>query len=277
MARGRFVSQEITKDKKINNLSDDTSRLAFTWLLTMTDCEGRTYGDPAIVRSMVFPRRSDVTVEQMETYIKEWHDSGMALWYESAGDMWISFPNFEKHQVGLRKDKEAPSVIPPPPDSKQSNSVPDPEIVQSNSVLGTDVNGLSLSKKKLIEVEDEVEDEVDDEGEDDLEIITAAATTANIQPFGQLYDAFLEATKIAPTMLNEHKAADTIREWVAAKITPQEVTQAITEMQQKDLTIVGPWSVTNAINIVRSKGSGKKKLDHDAPEARARYAQWNKK
>ena len=265
MARGRFVSQEITKDKKINNLSNDTSRLAFTWLLTMTDCEGRTYGDPAIVRSMVFPRRSDVTVEQMETYIQEWCDSGMVIWYESEGDMWISFPNFEKHQVGLRKDKEAPSVIPTQPENNNTNSVPDTDLGQSNSGQEPDENGLSLSKGKLREVEVEVE----------LEKATAAVAAKNVQPFGLLYDAFLEATKISQTMLNERKAADTIREWVTAKITPEEVKQAVEEMQQKELTIVGPWSVTNAINIVRSKGNGKKKAaTHNAPEARRKYAEW---
>lgn len=113
MAKGRFISNAICADKKINLLSDDTSRLAFTWLVTLADCEGRTYGDPSVLRSMLFPRRQDVTIERMEAYIKEWSDNGMVLWYEAGGDKWICFPNFDKHQVGLRKDREAPSIIPP--------------------------------------------------------------------------------------------------------------------------------------------------------------------
>ena len=131
-------------------------------------------------------------------------------------------------------------------------------------------------KRVVTQINRLTESDIDTDTDKDLEDITAAATTANVQPFGQLYDAFLDATKIAPTMLNERKAADTIREWVSAKITPGEVKQAVEEMQQKELTIVGPWSVTNAINIVRSKGSAKKKMSHDAPEARKKYAEWEK-
>ncbi len=71
MARGRMINSTVCADKKINGLSNDTSRLAFTWLITHADREGRTHGDPAMVRSMLFPRRDDVTVEQMESYIAE--------------------------------------------------------------------------------------------------------------------------------------------------------------------------------------------------------------
>lgn len=124
MARGRMISNDITKDKRINDLSDDTSRLAFTWLITFADCEGRTYGDPALVRSMLFPRRLDITAEMMEIYIREWHHAGLIIWYQIDNDWFISFPAFDKHQVGLRKDRETPSQFPAP---LQSNSgvIPD--------------------------------------------------------------------------------------------------------------------------------------------------------
>ena len=112
MASGRFVSSRVCADKKINQLSDDTSRLAFTWLITFADCDGRTYGDPAVVCSMLFPRRRDITTEQMETYIREWASLGMIVWYENGGDAWIWFPNFEDNQPNLRKDREADSRIP---------------------------------------------------------------------------------------------------------------------------------------------------------------------
>lgn len=113
MARGRFISNAIMGDKKINGLSDDTSRLAFTWLITEADCEGRVHGDPAMVRSLIFPRRDDITIERMEAYINEWHQVELVRWYRANGDLWIWFPNFEKYQVGLRKEREPASQIPP--------------------------------------------------------------------------------------------------------------------------------------------------------------------
>jgi len=108
-----MINKAICADKKINNLSNDTSRLAFTWLVIHADKEGRTHGDPAMVRSMLFPRRDDVTVEQVESYITEWAVRGLIVRYESNDDLWIWFPNFEKNQLGLRKEREPDSIIPP--------------------------------------------------------------------------------------------------------------------------------------------------------------------
>lgn len=110
MAKGRFISKEICLDKRVNELSDSNSILGFTWLITHLDCEGRTYGDPAIVKSLIFPRRPEITIEMVEYYIKEWAEAGLIILYE-ADDIYIQFPNFDKHQVGLRKDREPASII----------------------------------------------------------------------------------------------------------------------------------------------------------------------
>ena len=115
MARGRMISKDITLDKRVNDLSNDTSRLAFTWLVAFCDCEGRVHGDPAVVRAILFPRRQDVTIEQTEQYIKEWQDAGLIVWYEAKNDLWIFFPGFVKNQIGLRKDREPKTIIPPQP------------------------------------------------------------------------------------------------------------------------------------------------------------------
>lgn len=130
MANGRMITKDICGDKRINELSSDTSRLAFTWLITFADREGRTHGDPAMVRSMLFPRRQDVSIEQMEDIIKEWAVVGLIVWYECNGDLWIWFPGFSKNQPGLRKDKEAPSKIPEPSEDGT-------ELVRSRYGLGT--------------------------------------------------------------------------------------------------------------------------------------------
>ena len=155
MARGRFITNEIARDKKVNDLSDDTSRLAFTWLITFADADGRTSGDPAIILSMLFPRRRDVKIEDMAGYIEEWQAAGLVNWYEANGDLWVEFPNFAKHQMGLRKDREAPSIIPPSGGVAPSYNVATPEVVRSNAGVAPAKIGLI---KRLIkgEVEGEV-------------------------------------------------------------------------------------------------------------------------
>lgn len=155
MARGRMITNQICRDKKIHELSDDTSRLAFTWLITFADVDGRVPGDPAIVRSMVFPRRDDVTVKEMDTYIQEWHDAGLIVRYEANDDLYIWFPAFEKNQPGMRKDREPESIIPPPPsepdyNTPQQPSEPLPDDCRQTAGSVPDEIPVKLREEKLI-------------------------------------------------------------------------------------------------------------------------------
>jgi len=113
MAKGRFVSKQITIDKKVNDLKDPWSMLGFTWMIPHADCEGRLYGDPAVLKSIIFPRQNgNITIEQIEEYIFDWQDSELIVYYEDDNDKYIQLINFEKHQTGLRKDRETESNIP---------------------------------------------------------------------------------------------------------------------------------------------------------------------
>ena len=180
MPRGRFISKDICLDKQVNDLSSAESKLAFTWLIPHLDKEGRTYGDPAIVRAMIFPRRTDISVEQMESFIQEWHNVGLIIWYECDDDRYILFPNFDKHQIGLNKDREADSVI-PIPDELLTLSCNDPDQIP--------VKPKSKSKSKLSQVEEEVEE-------------------GNNAP--QLIKAFTDYTKLKPGRNAEKIATDLI-------------------------------------------------------------------
>jgi hypothetical protein len=160
MARGRFISKEITIDKKVNSLSSPWSMLAFTWLLTHADGYGRTHGDPAVVRAMIFPRQESVTIEDVESYITEWWSVGLVNRYQVGDEYYIEFPNFGKHQIGLRPEKEGKSFIPPNPG--KVNPVPEiprnspefsgkvPEVPGKNPV---EVNGREGNIKGMEEEE----------------------------------------------------------------------------------------------------------------------------
>jgi len=111
MARGRMISKAISLDEKVNALSDDTCRLLFTWLIPHLDCEGRMHGDPITVKSIVFPRRN-ISTPKVEKYLKELEKTELILRYFVNGNQYLSAPNFEKHQVGLRKSQESASQIP---------------------------------------------------------------------------------------------------------------------------------------------------------------------
>ena len=182
MARGRFISKSITTDREINALSSDTSRLAFTWLLTFADCEGRVTGEPDLLLASLFPRRQDITPDLLETFIQEWASAGFIVWYLAPdGDRYIQFLNFSKHQIGLRKDREAFNPIPAPenaallagtlPDERRQSSGTAPDQLRSNS-------GLTPAEVK---VKDKDKDEVNDEVNREVEPTAAAALPEQLQ------------------------------------------------------------------------------------------------
>lgn len=169
MAKGRFISKEISLDKKVNGLSDGYSMVGFTWLITHADCDGRIYGDPAIVKSLIFPRRMDVTVEMVAGYIQEWEAAELIKTYEVNGDTYIEFPNFGKHQVGLRKDREPASHIPQP-------SGKNPQVSGKNRV---NVKLIEVNNKVNVKGEVEVNDEKSD---DDNPLITTFIQHTHLEP-----------------------------------------------------------------------------------------------
>ena len=112
MARGRMISKEISLDEKVDALSDDTARLLFTWMIPHLDSEGRMYGEAQVFKSIVAPRRN-YTIKKVEKTLVEMEKLGLIERYSFNGNVYIYKPNFEKHQLGLRKEKEAQSKIPP--------------------------------------------------------------------------------------------------------------------------------------------------------------------
>ncbi len=236
MARGRFISREISIDKKVNQLSDAWSMLGFTWLLTHADREGRTYGDPEVVKSIVFPRQSSITTEQMEAYILEWQAVGLIDRYEVDGEFFIEFPNFNKHQVGLRKDKEPPSVI---PENLRKLSANLPEDIRKISgkitedVRQSSGNFPSEVKEKLREVEDEDEVEVSPSGDNDNnnELISSFAQISHLQTSETWTEPALELEKMG--------------------VTPDILRQAYTELRAKgNYRITGLKSMVHACEQV---------------------------
>lgn len=237
MAKGRMIVNAIVADKDINGLSDDTSRLAFTWLVTFADVDGRTYGDPAMVRSMLFPRREDVTAARMEQYIREWAEAGLIVWYEAKGDKWIWFPGFDKNQTGLDRRKESPSRIPAPPQAQHEDaratetheevSVPSTEQVQSEYRINKE------NRREEKRKEDEVKGTGDDFGGGRSESIQAWE-----QVCGTLNPMDVDMIKTMSREAEEHRAAlqpktagadragddwvaEAIREANASKTTPR--------------------------------------------------------
>jgi hypothetical protein len=127
MARGRMLLKRISMSEKVNkNLSCDTSRLLYTWLLSHLDVNGCYYADPIIVKNTIFPWREDITIDEIEKYLKEMNDCGLIVLYDSGGN-YLHYPDFEDKQPKINKDREGRTDIPTPTQDKlKSKSRPIP-------------------------------------------------------------------------------------------------------------------------------------------------------
>lgn len=122
MARGRMLNKSVSASRKFHLLSDDTCRLLATWTLAHLDKNGVFYGDPVIVKSLIFPRRGDVTVEQVEMYLENMRDIGLIILFESQGQIWQYWSGFADNQTNLRTDRETTDF--PAPVITQSTPLP---------------------------------------------------------------------------------------------------------------------------------------------------------
>lgn len=260
MANGRFLSKDISTDKKVHDLQSVYCKLAWSWMIPHLDVEGRIHGDPAVLRSIIMPREKEVTDEMMESFIKEWHEKGMVVWYEVDGDKYIQCLNFEKHQAGLRKDREKPSAIPPIPGqnemneigtklSVQNKSVNTPSAIQSND--GKNRVKFKLSKDK---VEDEVEVEVEGEtqsSEDDNDNTDRLKFLNDFEEIsGIAYP--VEDGSIA-TRQRVIEINNALMRMMQAGVTKAIMKQAIKEMDEKNYKIKDLLSIENACMMILAK------------------------
>jgi len=82
----------------------------------------RLKGGNKYLSNILYPLRDSVSSSKVERWLNTLSgskddDTGLGLLerYDVNGREYIWLPGFEKHQKGIRKDREAPSEIPPPP------------------------------------------------------------------------------------------------------------------------------------------------------------------
>jgi len=123
-----MLNNSICASLKFHNLPDDTCRLMATWLISHLDHRGVFYADPAMVKSIVFPRRADITLNQVAGYLDAMEDVGLIRRFQAGGDIWQHWPGFEHNQIGLRADRERTAY--PPPDGRVKVATPPPAAPQ---------------------------------------------------------------------------------------------------------------------------------------------------
>ncbi len=150
MARGRFISNRLGGSKKFSRLANDSHRLAYVLLVTMTDVEGRVEADPPLLKGYAYTLL-DWSHAQVQTALEDMHNVGLIHLYQIDGEQYAQVTDFEKHNK-VRKDRESNSGIPGPMDN--SGSTPG----QLREYAG--------STPPQVEVQVEVKGEGEGEGQD---------------------------------------------------------------------------------------------------------------
>ena len=117
MAYGRMISKKISLSKEVNSITNDASKLAFTWTIAHLDRDGRIIAEPNVLKNIVFPWRNDISEKEFDGYIKDWAIKGFITLYEKDGCKYLQYNNFRKNQKKLRYEQEAESNYPDPEDS----------------------------------------------------------------------------------------------------------------------------------------------------------------
>ena len=124
MARGRMLNKKISEDKKMVKIwkaAGCQGLVVHTWLIAHLDRDGRTNGDPAIIRAKVTPRIPDINEEIVIKTLCASCGLGIIRWYEADDDLWVEYLHFRENQRGMRYATEAPSDCPPYQENKHSH------------------------------------------------------------------------------------------------------------------------------------------------------------
>ena len=119
MARGRMVNKKISVSYRVNKLPGDAP-LLYVFLIAHLDCEGRYFGDSAIIKGQILPLRKanakkiDEWLNEMEASLDDETGLPLLFRYEVGGNKYLEMPGFTDEQIGLRKDKESPEYPAPP-------------------------------------------------------------------------------------------------------------------------------------------------------------------
>ena len=120
MARKRFITSDISTDKKIAILAEEnpTAALMWPWIMTNLDDWGRMGADPVEVKLTVFPA-FPFTSKDIAKAISLYDKYGLAHYYEVDGKPYLAVnpDTYYKYQTYInktRKEKDE-SKIPAPP------------------------------------------------------------------------------------------------------------------------------------------------------------------
>lgn len=194
MARKRMIDPDFWTDEALGTLPVH-GRLLFMGLISNADDEGRLRGNPALVRSSVFPY-DDFTSNDVAELLNGLESAGLIRQYEVDGQSYIDIPNFLKHQT---INKPTPSKLPPYKEGKTTT-----EPLPDNDGSPTVVLPPKLREEKL--------------REEKLSLAPKPARERDV-----IWDALSETVGEPATKGNRSNFGRVVQELKSANATPEQI------------------------------------------------------
>jgi len=156
-----MLQNRISKSRKMSELSSDTARLLYTWLLSHLDVNGCFYADPVMIKNLIFTRL-DTPIKTVSTILNELEVNELIVRYEVDGELYLCYPDFEEKQPKIQRDREGKPDIPPPTqDQLKSNSrvTPPQEKIREDKTIQRNSDETILMSDGIKEVLDTINKE----------------------------------------------------------------------------------------------------------------------
>ena len=145
MARGRIIDKRIGKSKKFAELKSDRSRVLYLMIYPHLDVDGKFTGDPEEIKEDCCPKLR-YSLSKIAESITEMANVGLLILYEVDGEPFIKYEKFNHFQIGIRKDREAPSLCPHPDELQIKSGVVPALYLRLNSSLSLRKEGKNNDK-----------------------------------------------------------------------------------------------------------------------------------
>lgn len=130
----RILKESICTSDTINALSL-FDEVVFYRLIVNCDDYGRFDGRAPIIKSRLFPLKSDLSEREIESAVERLSKAGLLILYKSGGKPYIQLVTWDRHQqIRAKRSKY------PPPESACSQMISDDAPIQSNTNTNTNSN-----------------------------------------------------------------------------------------------------------------------------------------
>jgi len=145
-----MLSKSISTSLKIARLKTTEAKLLFTWLIPHCDDDGRTQGEPLVVKGVVLPLLN-CTIDDVSAWLTDLHEQKLIFWYEVDGEKYIQINLWLDHQE-IRKDRYKSSIYPCQPRDNQKTTKRQPRVAKRPPKLSeVSIREVNISEESVKE------------------------------------------------------------------------------------------------------------------------------